>query len=133
MDKIPKKNKMINYKIKTLREKFKKHSIDGYIVPKNDEFFSEYAFKDRLKVISKWGSGLDSIDKEAAKKFKIPVLNSPGAFSDAVGEVALGYLINLSRNISLTDKLVRQGKWPKISSSGIIKKKYWFIGLWSDR
>ena len=43
---------MINKKIKILREKFKKYKIDGYIIPKNDEFFSEYAVKDRLKTIS---------------------------------------------------------------------------------
>ena len=43
---------MINKRIKILREKFKKYNIDGYIVPKNDEFFSEYALKDRLQIIS---------------------------------------------------------------------------------
>ena len=43
---------MINKRIKILREKFKKYKIDGYIIPKNDEFFSEYAVKDRLKTIS---------------------------------------------------------------------------------
>ena len=43
---------MIKNKIKNLREKFKKFKIDGYIVPKNDEFFSEYAKNDRLKNIS---------------------------------------------------------------------------------
>ena len=42
---------MIN-KIKQLRNKFKQFNIDGYIVPKNDEFFSEYAATDRLKIIS---------------------------------------------------------------------------------
>ena len=43
---------MIKKRIKILREKFKRYNIDGYIIPKNDEFFSEYAVKDRLKVIS---------------------------------------------------------------------------------
>ena len=43
---------MIENKIKILREKFKKFKIDGYIVPKNDEYFSEYANNDRLKNIS---------------------------------------------------------------------------------
>ncbi|MDC1280178.1 aminopeptidase P family protein [Pelagibacteraceae bacterium] len=43
---------MIKKRIKILRDKFKKHKIDGYIIPKNDEFFSEYAVKDRLKIIS---------------------------------------------------------------------------------
>ena len=51
MDKIPKKNKVIN-KIKILRNKFRQHNIDGYVVPKNDEYFTEYSKVNRLKVIS---------------------------------------------------------------------------------
>ena len=43
---------MIKNKIKTLIKKFKQFKIDGYIVPKNDEYFSEYAKNDRLKNIS---------------------------------------------------------------------------------
>jgi Xaa-Pro aminopeptidase len=45
---------MITNRIKTLKKKFKNFEIDGYIVPKNDEFFSEYAENDRLKNISKF-------------------------------------------------------------------------------
>ena len=54
MDKISEENKMITNRIKILREKFKDFNIDGYIVPKNDEYFSEYAENDRLKNISKF-------------------------------------------------------------------------------
>ena len=43
---------MITKRIKQLKSKFNKFGIDGYVVPKNDEFFSEYAAKDRLKIIS---------------------------------------------------------------------------------
>jgi len=43
---------MIKNKIKILKKKFQKLEIDGYIVPKNDEYFSEYAKNDRLKNIS---------------------------------------------------------------------------------
>ena len=43
---------MIKKKIKILKEKFKKFEIDGYIIPKNDEYFSEYAKNDRLNNIS---------------------------------------------------------------------------------
>jgi len=39
-------------KIKILRNKFKQHNIDGYVVPKNDEYFTEYSKINRLKVIS---------------------------------------------------------------------------------
>ena len=39
-------------KIKILRDLFKYNGLDGYIVPKNDQYFSEYAFPARLKKIS---------------------------------------------------------------------------------
>ena len=42
----------MNKEINTLRSKFKKHAIDGYIVPKNDDFFTEYSKINRLKIIS---------------------------------------------------------------------------------
>ena len=42
---------MIN-KIKILRSRFKEYEIDGYIVPKNDDYFTEYSRVNRLKVIS---------------------------------------------------------------------------------
>ena len=52
MDKIPKKIKMIKKRLIELKKKFNFLDIDGYVVPKNDEFFSEYTNKDRLKTIS---------------------------------------------------------------------------------
>ena len=42
----------MNKEINTLRSKFKKHAIDGYIVPKNDDYFTEYSKINRLKIIS---------------------------------------------------------------------------------
>ena len=43
---------MIKKRIKILINNFRKYKIDGYIIPKNDEFFSEYSENDRLKTIS---------------------------------------------------------------------------------
>jgi len=43
---------MIKERINKLRKQFKNYRIDGYVIPKNDEFFSEYTNKDRLKFIS---------------------------------------------------------------------------------
>ena len=51
MDQISKKNKIIK-RIEVLRSKFLKYDIDGYIVPKNDEYFTEYSRINRLKIIS---------------------------------------------------------------------------------
>ena len=46
MDKIPKETKVIINKIKKVVSDFQKYNIDGYIVPKNDNFFSEYVKHD---------------------------------------------------------------------------------------
>ena len=43
---------MIKDKLKILKKNFKEFNIDGYVIPKNDEFFSEYSRIDRLKIIS---------------------------------------------------------------------------------
>ena len=43
---------MIVKRVKDLRKQFNKFGIDGYVIPKNDEFFSEYSEKDRLRFIS---------------------------------------------------------------------------------
>jgi len=57
---------VIDRKINKLRDLIKLHNIDGYIVPKNDEFFSEYAFPNRLKTISNFSgsAGLAIILKD---------------------------------------------------------------------
>lgn len=67
----------------------------------------------RLKVISKWGTGIDSIDLDAARDLGLPVLNSPGAFADAVGECAIGYMLMLMRDLNRIDREIRAGGWPK--------------------
>ncbi len=43
---------MIKKRLKILKKNFNAFGIDGYVVPKNDEFFSEYSTNDRLKAIS---------------------------------------------------------------------------------
>ena len=43
---------MINKRLNILKKKFQHYGIDGYVIPKNDEFFSEFSRIDRLKKIS---------------------------------------------------------------------------------
>ena len=42
----------MNKRIRLLRKKFKKYNIDGYVIPKNDDYFTEYSKINRLKIIS---------------------------------------------------------------------------------
>lgn len=67
----------------------------------------------RLKVIAKWGTGTDSIDRAAADALGVPVLNSPGAFATAVAEVAIGMTLMLTRHLRNIDRDIRAGSWPK--------------------
>ena len=62
---------MINKRIKLLKSKFIQHKIDGYVVPKNDQFFSEYAAEDRLKIISNFSgsAGLAIVLKKKSYLF----------------------------------------------------------------
>jgi D-3-phosphoglycerate dehydrogenase len=82
----------------------------------------------RMRVISKWGVGLDSIDLEAAQRLGIRVYNSPGAFGDAVAEAALGYMLMLGRHLALIDRRVRAGGWPKLEGEGLVGKVLGVVG-----
>jgi D-3-phosphoglycerate dehydrogenase len=67
----------------------------------------------RLKVISKWGTGIDSIDAEEAQRRGILVYRTPNAFSEPVADTVLGYILAFARKLSLMDQDIRNGKWEK--------------------
>lgn len=74
-------------------------SIDGVIC--GDDRFTEKILKvaaPRLQVISKWGTGINSIDQETAKELGIQVLNTPGAFTEPVADSVLGYILAFARS-----------------------------------
>ena len=87
------------------------------------------AFLPRLKGIAKWGTGIDSIDVAAARELNVPVLNTPGAFSEAVSEVALGYMLMLTRHLLDVDRTVRDGGWPKPCGLGLYGRVCGLIGF----
>lgn len=82
-----------------------------------------------LKIISKWGTGIDSIDIEAAQKLDIEVKNSPGAFQDAVGEQAVAYTLALTRGLFETHEAVKNFYWPKNQYKEISDYKIGIIGF----
>jgi D-3-phosphoglycerate dehydrogenase len=67
----------------------------------------------RLKVISKWGTGIDSIDADAAMKRGIPVYRTRNAFSEPVADTVLGYMLTFARKLPWMDRDIRQGVWQK--------------------
>ncbi|WP_295626294.1 phosphoglycerate dehydrogenase [uncultured Nitrosomonas sp.] len=83
----------------------------------------------RLKVISRCGAGLDSVDLTAAKNRGIAVLNTPEAPAQAVAELTLGYILNLLRQISAIDQAVRKGEWPRTQGRLLAAQTVGIIGL----
>jgi D-3-phosphoglycerate dehydrogenase len=67
----------------------------------------------RLKVISKWGTGIDSIDSKEANRRGIPVYRTPNAFSEPVADTVFGYILMFARKLSLMDREIRDGRWAK--------------------
>ena len=88
-------------------------TMDGAIC--GDDQFTETVLHaaPRLKVISKWGTGIDSIDTRAAAKLGIRVCNTPNAFTDAVADTTLGYMLGFARGLLSMDCDVRRGLWTK--------------------
>lgn len=72
-----------------------------------------------LKFIGRVGSGLESIDLDYAKKVNIACFNSPEGSRDAVGEHALGMLLNLFNRISIAQQEVKNGQWLREENRGI--------------
>jgi D-3-phosphoglycerate dehydrogenase / 2-oxoglutarate reductase len=66
-----------------------------------------------LKCIARGGVGLDNIDVVYAKEKGIPVLNTPGASSISVAELAIAHMFSVARFINLSNTAMRQGQWPK--------------------
>ena len=76
-----------------------------------------------LKVISRYGMGLDNVDLETAKHFGIIVKNTPEAPSQAVAELTLCLILNLSRKISEMDQGIKSDQWKPIKGY-LVSEKY---------
>jgi D-3-phosphoglycerate dehydrogenase len=88
--------------------------IDGAIC--GDDAFTERVLSaaKRLKVIAKWGTGIDSIDQQACHKLGIAVRNTSNAFSEPVADSVLGYMLAFVRRQPWMTEAMRRGVWDKI-------------------
>lgn len=64
-----------------------------------------------LKVIATLSVGVEHVDLEAARRFGVHVLNTPGVLSEATAEVAMMLILNACRRAHESDRLVRSGRW----------------------
>lgn len=83
----------------------------------------------RLKVISKWGTGIDSIDSEAASRLGIQVRNTPNAFSIPVADTAMGYILAFARRQPWMDRDMKDGRWDKLPGRSLSECTLGIVGI----
>lgn len=83
------------------------------IMPSLVEKINEEVFRTNpnLKIVANYAVGYDNIDLASAKKYNIPVTNTPGDYSVAVAEQAMALILSLSKRVNEADKFVRAGKY----------------------
>lgn len=81
-----------------------------------------------LRVLVRWGIGMDSVDREAAETLGITVTNTPGVFNDEVADAAFGYVLVLARRHHIVDREVRAGRWPKYEGLSLTGRTLGIVG-----
>jgi D-3-phosphoglycerate dehydrogenase len=104
--------------------------VDGYVAGLDtiDAGVLEKA-PDSLKVISRYGAGVDRVDLAAAAKRGIAVTNTPGTNAVAVCELAFGLMLAAARRIPQLDAAVRQGEWPRSQGLELCGRTLGIAGL----
>ncbi len=83
----------------------------------------------RLKVISKWGTGVDSIDAEACARFGVQLHRTPDAFTQAVPDTVMGYILAFARQQPWMDREMKAGKWDKLPGRALHECTLGIIGV----
>ncbi len=83
----------------------------------------------RLKVISKWGTGIDSIDQETAAQLGIRVSRTVNAFTIPVTDSIFGYMLVFARRQPWMDRAVKSGEWKKIPGRALSECTLGVIGV----
>jgi phosphoglycerate dehydrogenase-like enzyme len=104
---------------------------DGYIAGLDfiDRAALEHA--DRLKVIARYGTGVDRIDLAAAAEKSIVITNTPFANSVSVAELTIGMILSLARSIPALTEHTRAGGWSRRTGVTLERKTVGLIGLGS--
>ncbi|MGL4944393.1 MAG: NAD(P)-dependent oxidoreductase, partial [Thermoguttaceae bacterium] len=82
-----------------------------------------------LKVVSRYGVGVDRVDLDAAKAAGVVVTNTPTANSDSVADLAVGLMLAVARHIVEGHNQAMNGEWPKLFGVSLSGKVVGLVGL----
>ena len=103
--------------------------VDGAIC--GDDHFTRAVLAEapRLRVICKWGTGIDSIDADACRDLGIALRNTPGAFTDPVADTVMGYVVCFARRLVDLDREMKAGSWRKLTGAALRELVLGIIGV----
>ena len=105
--------------------------MDGYIAGLDCIDRAAIISAQQLKVIARYGVGVDSVDLAAARERGIIVTNTPGANSVSVAELAVGMMLALARNLVTATQATKAGQWPRLNGVSLENKTVGILGFGS--
>jgi D-3-phosphoglycerate dehydrogenase len=82
-----------------------------------------------LRVVARYGVGLDRVDLDAAARHGVTVTTTPGANAAAVAELTLALMLSLCRNLARADRAVLDGGWPSLRGRELGPRTVGLLGL----
>ncbi|MEO1444484.1 MAG: NAD(P)-dependent oxidoreductase, partial [Chloroflexota bacterium] len=103
--------------------------MDGAILGVDEVTAEVFAAADNLKVVSRYGVGIDSVDVDAASAHGIVVTNTPGGNSNSVAELTITLMLALARNIPLHDRNSRKDEWGLVKGRELAGSTLGILGM----
>jgi D-3-phosphoglycerate dehydrogenase len=130
------KRRGINPVVPPVRERLEENElleligdIDGVVC--GDDRFTRRVLESakKLKVISKWGTGIDSIDQDACRELGIALCNTTNAFSEPVADSVFAYMLCFARRTPWMSTAMQAGVWEKIPGFALREATLGVIGV----
>jgi len=105
--------------------------MDGYIAGLDCIDRAAIQCANNLRIIARYGVGIDSVDLAAARERGIIVTNTPGANAVSVAELAVGMMLALARNLVTATQATKAGQWPRLNGVSLENKTVGILGFGS--
>ncbi len=103
--------------------------VDGFIAGLDAIDAAALAAAPHLRVVARYGVGVDNVDLEAARACGVVVTNTPGANAGSVAELAIALMLDLLRPILHAAEQTRTGGWPRMSGQTLEGKTVGIVGM----
>ena len=103
--------------------------VDGLIAGLDEITRDVIAGAEDLRVIARYGVGVDNVDLEAAREHGVAVTNTPGANAGSVADLTVALMLALLRSLVEAVQATRAGEWPRLGGTGLEGKTVGLIGF----